>query len=181
MYFDIREMHGFARQFPKACEIVGNLIEWEKPKKMVSGKILQNWSYLENLENWYSYFTHSMGAFFPLDLHSVVYFIICEMHGFPHQFPVAWKNAVKSIKLGETRKLVPIFSLSMNTFLPSDYHLMVYFPIWEMHGFFHQFLIARENAAKSIMSAFWLIFHSIIVSTYSKIYLFLKRKNRKNR
>ena len=109
-------MHGFARQFPKACEIVGNLIEWEKPEKLVSGKILQNSSYLENLENWYSYFTHSMGAFFPLDLHSVVYFIICEMHGFPHQFPIAWENAVKSIKLGETRKLVPIFSLTYGHF-----------------------------------------------------------------
>ena len=103
------------------------------------------------------------------------------MHGLPRQFPIAWENAVKSIKLGETRKLVPIFSLTYGHF--SSIRLSSYgiLPIWEMHGFFHQFLIAQKNAAKSIMSSFWLIFHSIIVSTYSKIYLFLKRKNRKNR
>ena len=47
-----------------------------------------------------------MGAFFPLDL-------LCEIHRFPHQFPIAWENAVKSIKLGEPRKLVPIFSANL--------------------------------------------------------------------
>ena len=59
--------------------------------------------------NWYSYFSHSVGAFLPLDYHFVVYFIICKIHGFPHQFPIAWENRVKFIKLGEPRKLVPIF------------------------------------------------------------------------
>ena len=52
-----------------------------------------------------------MGVFFPLDSNSVVDFIICEIRGFPHQFPIAWENAAKSIKLGEPRKFVPIFSL----------------------------------------------------------------------
>ena len=52
-----------------------------------------------------------MGVFFPLDSNSVVDFIICEIRGFPHQFPIAWENTAKSIKLGEPRKFVPIFSL----------------------------------------------------------------------
>ena len=52
-----------------------------------------------------------MGVFFPLDSNSVVDFIICEIRGFPHQFPIAWENAAKSIKLEEPRKFVPIFSL----------------------------------------------------------------------
>ena len=69
------------------------------------------------------------------------------MHGFPHQFPIAWENAAKSIELGESGKLVLIFPNSMSTFLPSDFHLIVYFTTWEMHDFSHQFLIARENAA----------------------------------
>ena len=51
------------------------------------------------------------GCFFPLDSHSMIYFVICEIHGFPLQFPIASENAVKSIALGEPRKLVPIFSL----------------------------------------------------------------------
>ena len=50
-------------------------IEWEKPEKLISGKILQNPSCVENLGNWYSYFSYSMDAFFQLDLHSMVYFI----------------------------------------------------------------------------------------------------------
>ena len=42
----------------------------------------------------------------------MLYFIICEIHRFLHQFPIAWENAVKSIELGESRKLAPIFSLT---------------------------------------------------------------------
>ena len=58
---------------------------WE----IVPGNILQNPLYVENLGNWYSYFSHSMGTFLPLDSHSMVYFIICEIHGLPHQPPIA--------------------------------------------------------------------------------------------
>ena len=43
----------------------------------------------ENLENWWSHFSHNMGAFFPLDSHPMLYFITWEMYGFPHQFPIA--------------------------------------------------------------------------------------------
>ena len=116
MYFIIWEMHGSPHQFPKACEIAGKPIKWEEPKKLISRKILQSPSHVENLGNWYSYFSHSMGNFFPLDSHSMVYCIICELHGFPHQFPIAWENPAKSIGLGEPKKLAPIFSLTYGHF-----------------------------------------------------------------
>ena len=82
--------------------------KWEKPGKLVPGKILQNPSYVENFGNWYSYLSHSMGVFFPLDSHLMVYFIICEIHGSHHQFLIAWENAAKSIELRQPGKLVPI-------------------------------------------------------------------------
>ena len=85
-------MHGFSHQFLIAWGKAGKPIEWEKPGKLVPGKILQNPSYVENLGNWYSYFSHSMGAIFPLDSHPMVYLIICEIHGFPDQFPIVWEN-----------------------------------------------------------------------------------------
>ena len=93
---------------------------------------------MENLVNWYSYFSQ-YGCFFPLDSHSMVYFIICEIHEFPLQFPIAWENAVKSIKLGEPRKLVPIFSITYGYFSSIRFLFMVYFvTTGEMHGFSHQ-------------------------------------------
>ena len=52
------------------------------------GKMQQNPSYREDLGNWYSYFSHSMGAFFPLDSHPMVLFIAWEMYGFSNQFPI---------------------------------------------------------------------------------------------
>ena len=63
----------------------------------------QNPSYGVNLGNWYSYFSQSMGAFFPLDSHPMIYFIIWEMHGFPHQFPIVQENATKIIVIWRTR------------------------------------------------------------------------------
>ena len=110
VHFITWKMHMCSHQFPKTCEKTAKPIEWRKLGKLVHKKILQNPSYVENLGNWYLYFSHSMGAFFPLDSHSVVYFIIYEMHGFPDQFPIAWESAAKSIKLGEPGKLVPIAS-----------------------------------------------------------------------
>ena len=72
------------------------------------GKMQQNPWYGESLGNRYLYFSHSMGAFFPLDSHSMIYFIIWEMHGFPHQFLIVRENATKRIVLGEPGKLVLI-------------------------------------------------------------------------
>ena len=69
-------------------------------------KMQQNWSYGESLGNWCSYFSHSMGAFFLSNSHSMVYFSIWEMHGFPNQFPLVQEKATKLIVWGEPRKLV---------------------------------------------------------------------------
>ena len=58
-------------------------------------KMQQNPWYGESLGNWYSYFSHSMGALFPSDSHPMVCFSIWEMHGFPHKFPTVRENAIK--------------------------------------------------------------------------------------
>ena len=58
-----------------------------------SGKMQQNSWYKENLGNWYSHFSHSADAFFPSDSHPMVYFITWEIHGFSHQFLIAWKDS----------------------------------------------------------------------------------------
>ena len=60
----------------------------------------------ENHRNWFQYFFHKMGAFFPLYSHPVVYFIICEMHGFSHQSPMAWEIAGKPIEWEKPMKFV---------------------------------------------------------------------------
>ena len=39
-----------------------------------------------------------MSAFCPLDPYPMVYFITWEMHRFPHQFPIAWEDAVNHIE-----------------------------------------------------------------------------------
>ena len=93
VYLIMCEIHGLSHQFPVACGKAAKLIEWEEPGKQVSRKIQESQSYRKNLGNQYSCFPHSMSAFFPLDSHSMVYFIIWEMQGFPHQFPIAQENA----------------------------------------------------------------------------------------
>ena len=107
---------------------------------------------------------------FPLDSHSMVYFIICEIHGFPHQFPVAWENAVTSIELGEPRKLVPIFYLTYGYFSSIRF---TFYGILCYHMGNTWFF-----PSKSTLWPLW-FFHSIIFFTCSKIYWFLKRRNRK--
>ena len=109
-------MYVFSRKCLITWEKTAKTSEWEKFGKLVPRNILQNPLYVENLVNWYSYFSHGMGAFFPLDSYSMIYFILCEIHGFPLQFPIAWGNALKSIELGESMKLVPIFSLTYGYF-----------------------------------------------------------------
>ena len=64
VYFMKWEMHVFSHQFPTTWEKTAKPIKWGKPGKLVHGNILQNPSYVENLGNWSSYFSHSMGAFF---------------------------------------------------------------------------------------------------------------------
>ena len=92
---------GFLINFPEHGK--GQEKALEKPGKLIPGKILQNPSYEENLGNgnlesdgrkvliFWGETGHqfpSMDAFFPLDSHAVIYFIICRIYGFPHQFPI---------------------------------------------------------------------------------------------
>ena len=90
VYFIIWEMQGFPINFPKL------------------EKIQQNSSYGKDLGNCYLYFSHSMGAFFPLDSHPMILFITWEMYGFFNQFPIAWENSAKTMKWAKPRKLVLI-------------------------------------------------------------------------
>ena len=102
-----------------------------------SRKMQQNPSNGVNLQNWYSYFSHSMCDFFPYDSHPMGYFIKSEMHGFPHQFPIVKENEAKPIIWGEPRKLVLLLLPQCGCFFPLDSHFMVYFITWEMHVFSH--------------------------------------------
>ena len=92
-----------------------------------------------------------MGAFFPLDSHPIIYFIIWEIHGFPHQFLIVRENATKPFVWGEPGKLVLTLFPSMGAFFPYDLHPTVHFIIWEMHGFPNQFPIVQENTTKLIV------------------------------
>ena len=107
------------------------------------GKMQQNPWYGESLGNWYSYFSHCMGAFFPLDSHFMVYFITWEMHVFSHQLPITWEKTTKPIKWAKPGILVPekilqnlsyvenlgnwysYFSHRMGVFFSLDSHPMV--------------------------------------------------------
>ena len=126
----IWEMLSFSHQFPIAWENVTKPIVWE------------------NLGNWQSYFSHSMVTFFP-------------SYGILHHMGNAWvfpsishstRKCNKTHRMGENLgNWQSYFSHSMGTFFPSDSYPMVYFIIWEMHGFSHQFPIARKNPTKPII------------------------------
>ena len=172
-------MHGLSLQFPIVWEKAGKPIKWEKPEKLVCEKILQNPSYVEKLGNCYLYFSHSMGAFFPLDSHFTVQYGKCmdfsinfSYHGKMQRNPSNWES------LGNWYQFFPKI---MDTFLPLGSHLMVYFTTREMHKFSYQFLTARENAAKSTLWTLRSFYHSIIACSCSKIWWLLKRANRKKR
>ena len=59
-----------------------------------------------------------MGAYFPSDSHPMVYFIIWEMHGFPHKFPTVWENAKNTMVWGKSGKLIPILFPQYGCFSP---------------------------------------------------------------
>ena len=69
-------------------------------------------------------------------------------------FPISFSNYGKmqqNPSYGENLgSWYPYFSHSMGAFYPLDFHPMVYFIIWEIHMFSHQFPITQEKTAKSI-------------------------------
>ena len=71
VYFIIWEMYGFSHEFSIA-------------QKNATQPIVR-----EGLGNWYSYFSHSMGAFFLLDSNLMGLFITWEKYGYSNQFPIA--------------------------------------------------------------------------------------------
>ena len=71
---------------------------------------------------------------------------------FSHRFVHIREKAAKRLEWGKPGKLVPILFPKHQRFLPLDCHPVVYFIIREMHGFPRQFLIARENPTKPIVS-----------------------------
>ena len=133
---------------------------------------------------------HSMGLFFPLDFHFMVYFIIWKMHGFSDQFPITWEKTAKPIELEKSRKLVPsniiqnhcitvcrepgklVFILSplYGCFFPLDFHPMVYFITWEMDGFSHRISHRKSKSQQNPSNGegqgnwFSYFFHKIGVS-----------------
>ena len=97
------------------------------------------------------------GCFFPIRF-------ICEIHRFPHQFPIAWENAVKSIKLGEPRKLVPIFSPNLWILFFHQIpilHIVYFVTTQEMHGFSHQNSFCELSGFFSTVLFFLLVPKSI--------------------
>ena len=111
------------------------------------GKMQQNLSYRADLGNWYSYFSHSRGAFFPFNSHPVVY----EKYiGFPINFPQHEKIQQNPSYGEDLRNWYQHFSHGMGAFFLLDSHPMVFFITWEMYRFSNQFPIAQENSAKTI-------------------------------
>ena len=76
----------------------------------------QNPSYRGSLGNWYPHFFNSIGAFFLSDSHVLVYFIICKMHGLPHQFAIHGKMMQNSSSRESLGNGYPLFSLSLGSF-----------------------------------------------------------------
>ena len=70
----------------------------------------------------------------PLDFHPMVYFIIWEMHGFPHVFLIC----TKPIVWGEPGKLALILFPYYGWFFPVRFPSCGNFIAWEMHGFSYQ-------------------------------------------
>ena len=156
--FIIWKMHGFTHQFPIASEKTGKPIKWEKPGKLVPGKILQNPSYVENLGNWYSRFSHSMGK--------------------------SWKHGKMQpnpSSLGEPEKLVPIFSPKYGYF--SSIRSLSYGILYctEKAWLFPSIYNSTEKCSKIYPVSSQVVFPQYYFPTCSEIWWFLKRTNRKNR
>ena len=104
-------MHGFSQQFPIAQENTVKPIELGEPGKLVP-ILSQKYGYFSSIRSpsyrvfhhtWenavngrYPYFFQSKAVFLPINSHPMVLYITSEMHGFPHQFLIAWENAPKS-------------------------------------------------------------------------------------
>ena len=136
----------FSHPIPILCytssiwELYGFPINFPQYRKMQ-----QNPWHGESLGNWYSYVSHSIVDFSPYDSHPTVYFIIWEMHGFPHEFPIVQENATKFIVWGEPGNMVLILF---------PYYGRYFFIRFPFYGILHHmgnaciFLLTSHNMPK---------------------------------
>ena len=106
-----------------------------KSGKLVPCNILKNPLYVENLENWYSYFSQ-VWVLFSARLPS--YKLLHHMGNawvFSSNFPLHSEIHQNGECLGTW---FPYFFHKMGVFFPLDSHPAVYLIIWGMHGFSHQ-------------------------------------------
>ena len=90
-------------------------------------------------------------VYFPLDSHPMVYLITWKMHGFSHQISHSITKISETHRMGKPWEIGShTFFIKWVSFFPLDSHPMLYFMIWEMHGFSHQSPTAWENAGKPI-------------------------------
>ena len=93
------------------------------------------------------------------------YFVIPEIHGICHQFPIAWENAAQPILLEKNKTLTLILSHVMGPSVSSNLHPMVCNTLWFGHGCFHEFSVAWVNLAKRVyhMGRTWNIYtHTLL-------------------
>ena len=113
------------------------------PCDVGTGKMQQSPSYRMNLGNSNSYFSHSMCIFsHKIPILWYIYFIIWEMHRFPHQCPKVQKNGTKSIRLGEPRKLVLTLFPKYRCFFPIRFP---YYGILHHMGYACVFSLISQN------------------------------------
>ena len=95
-----------------------------------------------------------LGAFFPLHPHSMVYFIICEIHGFPITFPQHERNS-EIHRIGRTQKIGTQFfpNVWMLFFhqIPILWYTLPYGKCMVFPINFTGIALARENPAKPIL------------------------------
>ena len=120
----------------------------------------------ENLGNWYTYFSHSMGAFFPIRFPS---------YGILHHMGNAWFFSSISHSMGKgskTYQMGKAWEIGYHTVsivwvcFPLDSHPVAYLIIWEMHVFSHQFPMSwkrQQNPLNGGSLENWLqyFFHSM--------------------
>ena len=94
-----------------------------------------------------------MSAFFPLHSHLMTTSSYGKCMCFPINVPWYAKMQQTPLNGMNLGNLYSYFSHSMDDFFSKDSHPMVYFIIWEMHVFSHQFPITWEKTAKPIKRA----------------------------
>ena len=167
VYFITLEMHRISHEFPVAWEKAAKPNGWVKLWKLVTGKILQNSSYAENLRKWYLYFSHNTVLFY----HYLFVLWFTSSHGKCMGFLVNFQKYRKRQQNPSNRESLgnwfPHIFNKMGTFFLLDSHPVVHFIIWEMHEFSHHLSIAWEKLGKPFeWKKPWKLVHGKILKTH---------------